>query len=140
MPLTGEVILVRARSTRACASPAWRWATVASALLIWASATPSWACAAFSASDMLSTRARALSASLWAMNCLSTSIFLRSWSRMASARSTLARETRCRAGRGIGPGGEHGSVRGVHIGLRLANAVLESLGVDQGDHLAGLDL
>ena len=37
-----------------------------------------------------------------------------------------------RAGRGMGPGGEHGSVRGVHIGLRLANAVLESLGIDAG--------
>ena len=92
MPSTGEVMRVRCKSTRACASAASRWATLAWAVLIWASVTPACACASLSDSVVVLTRARALSASLWAMNCFSTRLCLRSKSRWASFRSTCARE------------------------------------------------
>jgi hypothetical protein len=96
MPFTGEVMRVRCRSMRACASAASRWATVACALLIWASVTPACAWADLSDSVVVLTSARALSASLWAMNCFSTRLSLRSRSRRASARSTSARDTLAR--------------------------------------------
>ena len=61
MPFTGEVMRVRARSTRACASAASRCATLACALLTCASVTPSWASAVFTASVLVLTRALAWS-------------------------------------------------------------------------------
>ena len=93
MPFTGEVMRVRSRSIRACASAASRCATLACADFTCACATPTCACTALSASTLLLTSARALSASLWAMNCFSTRLCLRSKSRRASSRSTWARDT-----------------------------------------------
>ena len=93
MPLTGEVMRVRSRSMRACARLASRWATLAWADATWADATWAWACTALSASVLVLTSARALSASLWAMKPFSTRLCLRSKSRRASSRSTCARDT-----------------------------------------------
>ena len=93
MPSTGEVMRVRARSMRACASAAWRCATLACALLIWASVTATCAWVALCASVVVLSRARARSASLCATNCFSTRLSLRSRSRRASSMSTWARET-----------------------------------------------
>ena len=93
MPSTGEVIRVRARSMRAWASAASRCATLADAVLIWASVTPSWAWVALSVSVLVLTSARALSASLCATNCFSTRLCLRSRSRRASSTSTWALDT-----------------------------------------------
>ncbi len=93
MPFTGEVMRVRSRSTRAWASAASRCATLARAELTCASVTPSWACAAFSASAEVFTSALVLSDSLCAIKPLLTSIRLRSWVRRASARSVCARDT-----------------------------------------------
>ena len=93
MPFTGEVIRVRAKSMRACAKAASRWATLACAVFIWAWATPTWACTALNASTLVLTSARALSPSLCAMNCFSTKLCLRSKSRLASSKSTCARDT-----------------------------------------------
>jgi hypothetical protein len=139
MPSTGEVMRVRCKSTRACASAASRWATLAWAVLIWASVTPACACASLSDSVVVLTSARALSASLWAMNCFSTRLCLRSKSRWASFRSTCARATWARLAERVGLRRQHRSPRGIDIGLGRAHAVLEGLRVDLRDQLAGLD-
>ena len=93
MPSTGEVILVRDKSMRACAKAASRCCTLACALLICACVTPSCACAALTDSLLELTSARALSATLWATNCLSASDCWRSKSRCDSIWSTFARDT-----------------------------------------------
>ena len=93
MPFTGEVILVRAKSMRAWARAESRCETLALAALTCAWETPTWACAAFKASALVFTKARALSPSLWAMNCFSTKLRVRSCARWASVKSTWARET-----------------------------------------------
>ena len=93
MPFTGEVIFVRAKSMRAWASAESRCDTLALAALTCAWETPTWACVAFKASALVLTNARALSPSLWAMNCFSTKLRVRSCERCASFKSTWARET-----------------------------------------------
>ena len=92
MPFTGEVILVRAKSIRACARDDSRCATLACALLTCALVTAICASATLTDSPRLPTNARALSATLWVTNCLSTSVCWRSKSRCASAKSSLARD------------------------------------------------
>ena len=93
IPFTGEVILVRAKSIRACASDDSRCATLACALFTCALVTAICASATLTDSPKFPTNARALSATLWVTNCLSTSVCWRSKSRCASVKSSLARDT-----------------------------------------------
>ena len=92
MPFTGEVIFVRCKSMRACESAASRCATFACADFTCAFVTANCAWVDFKLSPEVFTKARARSASLCAINCLSANSFLRSKSRCASCTSTCARE------------------------------------------------
>ena len=96
VPSTGARMMVRSRSTCACLSSDSRCFTAAIALCTCASLTWICACVEFSCSRVLSTTTRALSSSAGEINFLSTSIFLRSRSRSASASMIFTRPTSAR--------------------------------------------
>ena len=135
VPSTGARITVRSRSTCACLSSDSRCLTAACALEICASLTLSCASTAFSCSRVLSSTVRALSSSAPEMKFLSTSAFLRSKSRCASARVTFTRPSSACAAAWFGARHRHRALRGVEVGARLVHAQLEGRRIDARDHL-----
>ena len=95
-PSTGARIAVRSRSILACASCASRCCTTAAEFFAFACATPSCAFTASSPASCALSVDSARSASEAAIKFFSTSDFLRSTSRFASARLASARATSAR--------------------------------------------